>query len=482
MAIIMLTSTAVIVLMAVVITLNEIIQQRSSLYQNKTDLLTGISEIISSRSTAALIFDDRTTAQENLNALQSDSSIQYAAIYQPDGQPFAELSGQASEPYHRRLLASGCAPEPVEPSLLAVCTPIAMGQEHLGEVRILFDMQTEIEQLHSRLAFYAIFLLLLVVIAFMLAWILSYRLQRIISGPILALRTAMSDISSNKDYSVRVPANSSDELGALVDRFNDMLAQIQARDIALARYSSELEQQVQARTAELEEANRKRVFWLENLAYVLRHELKNSTVAIRSSLDLIERRAGTERSHIDKYIQRARASVHFMAKLLENVGSVSTLETDFESESEMPLDLGALVRQQIDTYQSIYQDKTLRVRCEPGLKILGNSTRLIQLLDKLIANAVDYGKADTPIVVTVKRSANQAVLSVANQGQPLPQDKQRIFELFVSQRDAAHKDSSNLGLGLYVVKLIAEAHGGSVEARNPVNFQGAVFIVRLPLI
>ena len=485
-AITMLTTTVVVVLMAAIITLNEVVRQRQSLYQKRIEQLTTVAEIISSRSTAALIFDDHATAQENLNALKAlraDASIAFAAIFQQHDKLFAEYqTGSHDLARHQQALNLGCLETPPQALdvLLPVCATVVLDSDQLGDVRIVFDMSRDLEQLQSSLIFYLGFLSLPVLIVFILAWLLSVWLQRLVSKPILALRSAMGQVSENKDYSVRVERTSHDELGALVAGFNEMLTQIQSRDAELARYSNQLEQQVQARTAELAEANHQRILWLENLAYFLRHELKNSTLGVRSSLDLIERRKHT--GDIDKYLQRARSSVGFMVKLLEKVGEASRLETDFDDETKLPLDLGELVSQQIETYQAIYQNKTLLADCQPNVKILGNGTRMIQLLDKLVSNAVDYGGLDKPILVTVEKKDTQAVLSVANEGEALPDDKQRIFQLFVSQRGDAHKGSGNLGLGLYMVKLIAEAHGGTVSADDLPGREGAVFTVRLPII
>ncbi|MEQ1740530.1 MAG: ATP-binding protein, partial [Methyloglobulus sp.] len=73
-------------------------------------------------------------------------------------------------------------------------------------------------------------------------------------------------------------------------------------------------------------------------------------------------------------------------------------------------------------------------------------------------------------------------LSVINEGIKLPDDKDKIFDLFVSLRDAGHWKSDNLGLGLYLVKLIAEGHGGSVQASDLIDKEGAIFTVRIPAI
>ena len=331
----------------------------------------------------------------------------------------------------------------------------------------------------SPVFFYLAIISALALLVFIIAWLRLRRLQNRQAHALSALCDAMDRLAENQNYSIRLKPDETAALPAVTNSFNALLTQLQAREIKHTRYIGNLEQQVQARNAELAESIRQRLLWLENLAYFLRHELKNSTLGIRSSLDLIERRLHT--GDIDKYLQRARSSVNFMVKLLEKVGEASRLESDFDDETKLVLDLGQLISQQLETYQAIYQNKTLLADCQSGVHILGNSTRMIQLLDKLVSNAVDYGKPDTPILVTVGQQNGQAVLAVSNEGEVLPADKKRIFELFVSQRDNVHKDSGNLGLGLYMVKLIAEAHGGTVSAEDLPAQKGAVFIVRLPL-
>ncbi|MEZ5585148.1 MAG: HAMP domain-containing sensor histidine kinase [Candidatus Competibacteraceae bacterium] len=364
--------------------------------------------------------------------------------------------------------------------LLPVCTAIMLDGERVGDVRLVFDMTTDLQQLRTNLIRYLFLVMLLLIVAFGLALFISSRLQRLVSTPILVLQEAMKQVSEDKDYSIRVSLANDDELGALGMGFNDMLAQIQHRDAKLAQYSSQLEDEIEARTAELAEANRRRILWLENLARFLRHELKNSTIGIKSSLDLIERRS-QQNVQIAKYIDRANTSVSFMQRLLESVGNATTLETSFQQESHIRLDLTELVTQQMQNYRALYPQAVLVAECEGTIEVLGNPTHLVQLLDKLVANAVDHCTPGTPIIISAKAENVHAVLAVANQGEPLPEDKERMFELFVSMRDATHRETDNLGLGLYVVKLIAESHGGRITAEGLADGQGALFSLSLPL-
>lgn len=482
----MITVLGVTVFLASMVVFNEAVERRQSVYQKRVEQLAIVAEIIASRSTAAIVFDDKVTATENLNslrALRSDASLVLAGIFDPKGVLFAEYRPVGQQ--HRlseQVVARGCEEgeqSTMEP-LLRVCSPIRLDENGIGEVRLIYDMADDLKLFKNKLLEYLFGVLVVVVAALGLALLLSSWLQRIISEPILELREAMRQVSSSKDYSIRVSPVGQDELGALVDGFNEMLKQIQSRDTELALNSEQLQEQVTARTQELQEANQQRMLWLENLAHILRHELKSATVGVRSSLDLIERRAKDE--SLDRYIDRARISMNYMAKLLDSVGTASTLESSFEQDEKQRLDLAQLVERQVEVCRASYSGVDIACRCQPGIEVLASESRLMQLLDKLIANAVDYHVDGSTIDLATEGHGQDVVLSVSNQGSPLPENKERIFELFVSMRDAEHRQSENFGLGLYIVKLIVKSHGGRIEAENLPDCSGARISVILPRI
>jgi len=137
--------------------------------------------------------------------------------------------------------------------MLAVKAPIKHDGQELGHIEIFSDLRELSENLHRY--YWLIAMLLLASLA--LAALLAAWFQKLISGPILRLRAAMNDIASTRDYAVRAPRANDDEMGALVDGFNDMLAQVQRRDAELAAYNACLENEVAARTRDLSVANTK---------------------------------------------------------------------------------------------------------------------------------------------------------------------------------------------------------------------------------
>lgn len=483
----MTTVLGVTVFLAGIVVLNEAVEEKRSVFQKRKEQLTILAEIIGSRSNAALVFNDIDTATENLNslsALRVDSALVFAGIFLPDNTLFAEYQpvGRAhvlrSHALTESCYANGQDTE--KDLLIRICTSISLDDDWIGEVRLVYDMRDDLKSFRKKLRRFLAGVLAVVVATLGLAFLLSSWLQRIISEPILYLQKAMHRVSSSKDYSVRVSHTGNDELGALVNGFNQMLEQIQLRDTELAHKGDELQSQVRRRTLELQQANQKRILWLENLAHILRHELKSATVGVRSSLDLIERRSSGQA--LDKYIERARTSMNYMANLLDSVGTASTLESSFDQDPKQRLDVTQLIKNQSEVYCELYPGVNIEHQCDAGAFVMASEARLVQLLDKLVANAVDHHTVGSTIRIAAECRDATVVVSVSNRGASLPNDKQRIFELFVSLRDSKYRNSENFGLGLYIVKLIVESHGGRVSAEDLPGQSGARINVSLPRI
>ena len=205
------------------------------------DLVTQ-AEIISANSMAALAFRDERTVSEFLGALRAKEEIEAAAIYTPDGRVFAVYH---RDPQRRANLPS--RPEAsgyrFEENALRVFHEIVLHEQSLGTLYIQSDMQ----QWYARLRNYTAIVGILMLGAALFALLVSARMQRVISQPILDLEQTMKTVSATKTFSLRVTKTQDDEIGALIDGFNEMLAEIQGRDAALQSRTSELEQEVTER-------------------------------------------------------------------------------------------------------------------------------------------------------------------------------------------------------------------------------------------
>ncbi len=351
---------------------------------------------------------------------------------------------------------------------------ITLDDQYLGSVLITSNAESLVSPV---IALLSVFVGLLAFSIF-IAYVVSYLLQRHVSQPIMKLRSAMDNVAESTDNNFLLPIETDDEIGQLFKGFNSMLKELADRDAALKGEAKKLGETLTVRNQQITEEERKRIIWLQNLARFLQHELKNTMLGIRSSLDMIERKAANQAIH--QYIDRARNSIIFMGKLLHNVGETSGLEAALLEEDFEIFDLGEASKTWLDTYIHATGNTNFELITAPNCYIMGNNVRMAQLTEKLAANAVSHCSENTIIKINVSATEEEVILSVANQGSPLPFERGHIFDLFVSMRENSQKGSDNIGVGLYVVRLISQAHNGYVEAHDLVDEKGAVFSVHLP--
>ena len=244
--IIMLTSSAVLLLACAAFTAYEALFFR----QNMVEALTSTAQIVGDNTAGALDFDDPTAATEALAGLQSQHQIIGAAIYKKDGELFAKY-----DRVNDGIVFSPTAPGPEEHKFEARRLILSRPILHNGETVGFIYLESDMQELYSRLENYAGIVGMVFVAALLLALILSNWLQRLISGPILQLLQLTRAVAVDKNYSVRAAKQSQDELGQLVDGFNEMLGQIQLRDADLQVARNLLERRVEERTKELAKAN-----------------------------------------------------------------------------------------------------------------------------------------------------------------------------------------------------------------------------------
>lgn len=213
---------------------------------------------------------------------------------------------------------------------------------------------------------------------------------------------------------------------------------------------------------QVRDANEARIRWLERFAGFLRHELKNQLVGIRTSIELAKLKSpGDEEA---PYLGRAQRSADVMQRLLAAATEATSLEAALNTHESAPVDLAALVRERCTDFESDAGARMLPVSASGPVVVRGDEARLIQLLDKLLVNACEHGVSGSAIGVRVAIAGPRAVLEVQNEGD-LPPDRSSLFEPFHSQARGASA-SENLGIGLYVAKLIAESHGGTISAQQ----------------
>ena len=244
--IIMLTSTVTLFLAVTAFVANDVVNLRDAMVKD----ITILSQIIASNSTADLVFNDQKSATENLGALSVNPHVVASCIYGRNGDVFASyfrhnLAGKHSLP------ALGKDGYHFGTDYLTQFRGIKLNNKPVGTVYVQYDLG----EFRSRMFSYGTIVAFIMIGVSGVAFVLSSMLQRVISKPLLFLAETANTISRDKNYSVRAEKHGQDEIGVLIDGFNEMVSQIQERDTKLARHSEQLEEQVAQRTAELKEAN-----------------------------------------------------------------------------------------------------------------------------------------------------------------------------------------------------------------------------------
>lgn len=216
--------------------------------------------------------------------------------------------------------------------------------------------------------------------------------------------------------------------------------------------------------------------YLRTLASKLSHELRTPLAIVTSSLENLEHEPLSETSL--GYTARAREGADRLRRILNAMSEASRVEELMKNAEPERFDLRAVLESATAAYRDVYADR--RFAFTPGVDdaaATGSPELLIQMLDKLVDNAVDFSSPGDTIAIDLTGDADTLSVSVTNPGPPLPERmRSQLFDSMVSVRDG--KDSRHLGLGLFVAKLIAEGHGGVIRADNVDD--GVVFTVSIP--
>ena len=219
--------------------------------------------------------------------------------------------------------------------------------------------------------------------------------------------------------------------------------------------------------------------YLQKLAGRLSHELKTPIAITRSSLENLA--SSDLDPNAREYLSRAQEGLDRQAAIVSAMSEAQRLEGSVRTADWETINLGDMLSHSTDAYRSVNPLRTIKLNLPPeSCELLCAPDLIVQALDKLVDNAISLSAQDCEIVISLRREERAFLICVANSGTRLPDVlHDQLFDSLVSLREK-QASGQHLGLGLHIVRLVAEAHGGKVSACNLPDDDGVEFTIELP--
>ena len=470
----------------------EALSLRRSLAEQLQSFVTGVA----AETTAPLRFHNRVLARNVLDALRTDPDIHHVTLYDATGSVVVDFpigpvddSGAAPPPPNHR--------DPIQFTGLTrvhIRVPVLLDGSAIGSLHV----EAQFPELYARLPGHLKNFLLGLLLACLVAYVLSWRLQRVVSHPVRDLLQVAHNVRDRKDFSIRAEKHSDDEFGALIDGFNGMLDELERRELNLRLYENELDKRVRERTALLDTALTEAQKALERAEGASRskseflarmsHEIRTPMNGVLGMAELLRHSPS-----LDDRQRRYAATIHqsgsALLDIINDILDFSKIEAGKLELEIAPFNLRELIEDAVDILAERAHSKGLELICDIpahiAATVCGDGQRLRQVIINLISNAVKFTERGE-VKVTIRHAGADLLNSsfqfeVTDTGIGIkPENCVAIFESFAQADVSTTRQYGGTGLGLAICRQLVELMGGRIGVSSTPGV-GSRFYFSVPL-
>jgi two-component system sensor histidine kinase ChvG len=286
--------------------------------------------------------------------------------------------------------------------------------------------------------------------------VLSLLLSSTIAGPMRRLSAAAERVQTAGNARAEIPdfTDRPDEIGHLSRALRSMTDALYNRIEAIERFAADVA-----------------------------HELKNPLTSLRSAVETLPRaKRAEDRERLNAIIQH---DVRRLDRLISDISNASRLDAELARESADRVDIEKLAEAMVSIQKDLASSRQVDVVLEKREGrftplVIGHDSRLAQVFNNLIDNAVSFSPDGGTVRVSIRTSQDDIVIAVSDEGPGIKGDISRIFERFYTDRPDTEHFGDHSGLGLSISRQIVEAHKGKITVQNRQDRQGALFIIEFP--
>jgi two-component system sensor histidine kinase/response regulator len=492
-------ATAAVLTASAIYASGELLTLRRSQAQQLLILVTAVAE-----SSGSLVKSPNPApAHRALAALHADPDIRAAALYDAAGRLLADVSfGPQTSPSSERLRAwaidaAATASQPIQFNGLTgvqIQVPVMLEGARLGTLHI----DAQLTRLYTLLPGSPEHMLMGLLLALLVAYALSIRLQRFIAAPLRELAQVARNVCASKNFSIRAEKRTEDDVGALIDDFNEMLAELERRDLTLRVNQNDLEKRVRERTvradaavAEAQEAlkraeaaSRAKSEFLARMS----HEIRTPMNGVLGMAELL-RHSTTLDARQRRYAATIHQSGSALLDIINDILDFSKIEAGKLELDRAAFCLRDIVEDAVDILAERAHSKALELICdipaEFDTRVCGDGQRLRQVIINLISNAVKFTEHGE-VKITVRHEGAGLLNScfrfeVKDTGIGIkPESCAAIFESFAQEDSSTTRQYGGTGLGLAICKQLVELMGGQIGVSSTPGV-GSTFYFSVPL-